>query len=451
MGLFSSKKEGGLMDVIRCDEREYLIWKWSPNDEPSRRENAIRYGSSLRVKQGEVAVFVYKQQNGNIQDFIEGPYDQTLKTANFPVLTSIVGAAWGGNSPFQAEVYFINLAGNIKIPFFVNEFDIADPRFLDFVVPVSVKGSIIFNVTDYKEFINLNRMINFDIEDFTDQVKHSVIRYIKSIISNAPADSGIPVIQIERKIDTISTLVQEKLQTALYHDYGVNLKRVDISGIIINKESEGYLELKSVTSDIQRATLQAQADAGIKNIYAQQTIGAENLQESLRIQREETQRAQRLQTESVNLSAHQINIQGDVAKTAAESLGQLGGSGGSSMSFGEGGGMNPAAMMTGMMMGTAVGGGMTNMMGNMMQGLNQPQPPAPPQGVIASYHISQNGQQAGPYTMNQLQQLISQGVLTPNTHVWKQGMGQWEIAMNVPEVASLFGNTPPPLPPPVLP
>jgi len=28
MGLFSrNNDEGGLMDVIRCDEKEYLIWK----------------------------------------------------------------------------------------------------------------------------------------------------------------------------------------------------------------------------------------------------------------------------------------------------------------------------------------------------------------------------------------------------------------------------------------
>ena len=30
MGLFSSKKEGGMMDMIRCDEQDYLIWKWRP-------------------------------------------------------------------------------------------------------------------------------------------------------------------------------------------------------------------------------------------------------------------------------------------------------------------------------------------------------------------------------------------------------------------------------------
>ena len=74
MGIFSKKySDGGLMNVIRCDEKEYLVWKWRPNNQElgeSKRENSIRYGSSLRVKDGEMAVFVYSGSNGNNQDYI---------------------------------------------------------------------------------------------------------------------------------------------------------------------------------------------------------------------------------------------------------------------------------------------------------------------------------------------------------------------------------------------
>ena len=133
MGLFGSSKSksGGLMNVIRCDEAEYLVWKWRPLGQgvnSTSRENAIRYGSSLRVKDGEVAVFVYKQQSGILQDFIVGPYDDTITTANFPVLSSIVGLAFGGESPFQAEIYFINLQSNNQIKFAIPYFDVVDPR-----------------------------------------------------------------------------------------------------------------------------------------------------------------------------------------------------------------------------------------------------------------------------------------------------------------------------------
>ena len=158
MGLFDRKKEGGLMDVIRCDEQEYLVWKWRPSGEANstKKENAIRYGSSLRVKDGEVAVFVYKKDGGEMMDYIMGPHDQKIETANFPVLTSIVGSLWGGNTPFQAEIYFINLQGNNQVRFAVPYFDVADPRYPDFTVPVAVRGTITFNLTDYKQFIKLN-------------------------------------------------------------------------------------------------------------------------------------------------------------------------------------------------------------------------------------------------------------------------------------------------------
>ena len=87
MGLFDrSNRKGGFMDEIRCDEPSYLIWKWHPSGSQvseNQRENSIRCGSSLRVKDGEVAVFVYKQKDGTMQDFIVGPFDQTIKISLF--------------------------------------------------------------------------------------------------------------------------------------------------------------------------------------------------------------------------------------------------------------------------------------------------------------------------------------------------------------------------------
>lgn len=430
------------MDVIRCDEQEYLVWKWRPKGadvNSTKRENSIRYGSSLRVKDGEVAVFVYKQKDGTLQDFIEGPYDDTLKTANFPVLANIVGAAWGGSSPFQAEVYFINLAGNVQIRFAVPYFDVFDPRFLDFAVPVAVRGSIMFNITDYKAFIKLQRLINFDLEAFKKQVKDAVVKYVKGFVTNAPSQYGIPVLQLERKVLEVNELIQQKLSPIFKDDFGVNLKRLDISTIDPDKESEGYMELRNVTADQQRRTINAQTDVGIKNLNATQAINAENMAETLRIQREEAQRAQRLQTETNFIGAHALDQQTDVLKTGAANLGQMGNMGG-------GGGMNPAGIMTGMMMGGALGGqmaGMMNQMGNAMQGQMNTPPPIP----TVAYMIAVNGAQSGPFNIQQLQQLVQQGQVNTNTYVWKQGMANWELAGNVQELKSLFvANTPPPIP-----
>ena len=449
MGLFGKSKEGGFMDVIRCDEPEYLVWKWRPSGEAlsTKKENAIRYGSSLRVKDGELAVFVYKnKKDGILQDFIEGPYDQTIKTKNFPVLTSIVGLAFGGESPFQAEIYFMNLSGNIQLKFGIPQFDIFDFRHPDFGVPVMVRGTATFNITDYKNFIKLNRLIDFDLDSFKAQIKDTVVRKAKSIVLSKCDNDQIPVVQIERKIDVISEAVENKLSDIMKDDFGVNLKRFDFNAVEIDKESEGYIELKRITADESSKTIAAAGDVNRKNIADQQRINADNMEEALKIQREEAQRAQKLQTESGFIAAHQMNLQADVAKTAADSMGKMGsGAGGAG---GAGGGMmDPGSMMASMAMGGAVGSGMAGMMGNMMQGMNDPKQ-SPPPAPNVQYSISQNGQQSGPFSYNELQMLVTQGKLTKETYVWKQGMSDWVFAGQVNELSSLFAVAPPPPPPP---
>ena len=422
MGLFDRKKEGGLMDVIRCDQENYLVWKWRPSGEANstRKENAIRYGSSLRVKDGELAVFVYKQNDGTMMDYIVGPHDQKIETVNFPVLTSIVGSLWGGNTPFQAEVYFINLQGNNQVKFAVPYFDVADPRFPDFCVPVAVRGTITFNLTDYKQFIKLNRLIDFDLEKFSQQVKGMVTKYVKNFVANCPQDNNIPVLQLERKVVEISDLVQARLASQFEDDFGVNLKRFDISAIEIDKESGNYYELTRLTKE-------------------QQMRRAE-------IDTEQYERVSKLSAESQFIQAHAINQQADVLKTAAQSMGQMGG-----MDLG-GGGMNPA----GMMMGMAMGGAMGNQMAGMMNNFGQPTQPQQPMGGVATpppipgsvqYMIAVNGQQYGPYNVQQMQQMAQSGQINAQTLVWAQGMPQWVAAGSVPELAQLFMATPPPMPP----
>ena len=442
MGLFGNKSEGGMMDVIRCDEQEYLVWKWRPSGEATstKKENAIRYGSSLRVKDGEMAVFVYQQKDGALQDYITGPYDQTIKTANFPVLSGIVGLAFGGASPFQAEIYFINLSGNIQIKFGVPYFDVFDPRFLDFAVPIAARGTITFNITDYQNFIKLNRLINFELEDLNKQIKDAVSKYVKAVITNAPVDNNMPVLQMERKLLDINDLIASKIKDRLEADFGVNMKGFDLASIEVDKESEGYAELRKVTADQTTKTTVAQTDVSIKNLEDMQSINAQNMEETLRIQREEAQRSQKLQTETNFIGTHALNQQTDVLKTGAASLGNMGDMGG-------GGGMNPAGMMTGMMMGGAMGNQMAGMMNNMGQNMQQQQNTPPPPPTI-SYSVSVNGQTAGPFNLEQLQQMVQNGQLTENTHVWKQGMAAWEIAANVEELVNLFGAVPPPPPMP---
>lgn len=450
MALFDrNKRKGGFMDEIRCDEPSYLIWKWHPSGSQlgtNNRENAIRWGSSLRVKDGEVAVFVYKQKNGTMQDFIVGPFDETIKTANFPVLASIVGLAYDGGTPFQAEVYFINLARVIQVRFGVPFFDVYDPRFLDFGVPVAVRGTASFGITDYREFVKLHRLSNFSLDDFQKQIRDAVCRYIKDAVANAPAANNIPVVQIESKTAQINDAVEYDISRRLSETFGVTVSGVDIGAIEIDKSSEGYRQLMSVTKDLTGATVKAEAEAKIRDIAAKQRIEAENYAETLRMQREETKYAQHLHTRSTNIGAYQVEKQAEVGVAGAEALGHMGENGAGSVDMGGGGmGFNPAAMMASMAVGGAVGQNIAGIMNNSMAGVNQTAPSGatPPPVPVVAYHIAVNGQATGPFDLNVLQQMATSGQFNADSLVWKNGMSEWVKAGTIDELKSMFVVMPP--------
>lgn len=438
MGIFKKQSAGGFMDEIRCDEPSYLIWKWHPAGAQlgnNNRENAIRWGSSLRVKDGEVAVFVYHQKNGTMQDYIEGPYDETIKTANFPVLASIVGLAYDGGTPFQAEVYFINLARIIQVKFGVPFFDVYDPRLPDFGVPLAVRGTVSFQIRDYREFIKLNRLNTFDLNDFQKQIRDAVCRYVKDAVANAPAANNIPVIQIETKTAQINDAVEYDIGERLKESFGVLVSGVDIAAIEIDKTSEGYRQLMAVTRDIAATRVEAETQDYV---------------ERLRIQREEGQYAMHKQTQTANIGAFQVEKQAEVGVAGAQALGQMGASGAGDVNLGGSGeGFNMATMMASMAVGGAVGQNIAGAMNNMMGGINQQTTPGavPPPIPAVAYHVAVNGQATGPFDISVLTQMAAAGQLTADSSVWKNGMAQWAKAGTVDELKNLFANAMPPIPP----
>lgn len=452
MGIFS--KNGGILNVIRCDEPNYLIWKWHPagvQSGNSKRENAIRFGSALHVKDGEVAVFVYRQRNGMMQDYIEGPFDEYLKTANLPVLSSIIGLAYNGDTPFQAEVYFINLAKVIQTRFGVPFFDVFDPRFPDFGVPVAVRGTVTFHITDYRSFIKLHRMIDFNLDTFQKQVKDAISRYVKDAVANAPAANSIPVVQLETKTALINDAIEYDVTERLKESFGVTVTGVDVGAIEIDKQSMAYRQLLAVTKDVTAATTEAQKQAAIKNIADMQRIEARDYEESLRIKREEGQYAQHKQTQSTNIGAYQVEKQAEVGVAGANALGQMGANGAGSINMGSesggGTGFNPATMMVGMALGGAIGQNIAGTMNGVLSNMNLNQgPTVPPAVPVSTYYVAVNGKATGPFTKEVLSQMASSGQFHTNSLVWKQGMSNWEQAVTVNDLTSVFQSSMPPVP-----
>lgn len=318
-----------------------------------------------------------------------------------------------------------NLAKGSQIRFRIPYFDVFDPRFENFAVPVAVECMLVYAVDDIGKFNSINKTQNINDGMFQQKLKGQLTKFIKGVVTNAPIDNQISVLQMERKILEISELVQQYVTPKVESLFGVNIRSVDITEITFDKTSPGFRELKAVTTDLEKDTLQTRSGLNLDAMRRQQELnlgGQEEMQrmqlehqrESMRIQREELQRASRLQTETNFLGAHQANLNAGVQTAQAQAQGRL---------FAPQ--MPQMPPMPGM-------GGM---------------PPMPGLVPQVSYMVGVNGQQVGPCDWNQLQQMVQQGQLTHQTYVWKQGMPQWQLAGEVVELLPLFQGEVPQMPP----
>ena len=362
-----------------------------------------------------------------------------------------------------------NLSKGSQLNFAIPYFDVFDPRLQDYGVPVSVHGAVVYAIEDMDLFHSVNRNEGYSDETFKNKLRGQLTKFIKSVVSNAPSDAQIPVVQIERKIFEISELIQQRVTPQVEKLFGITIRSLDITGINVDKESRGYRELKALTADLEKERMMAQHNAQISNFNLNndlqqdmlkkqselnldamgrkqeldlggqeelQRMNLENQRETMRIQREEMQRASRLQTEQTFMGAHQANLNAGVLNNATDN-------GINAFRQQTMGGMNNMGQMGGapLMPGQKGMGGAPQMPG---MGAAIPQ---------VQYFIGINGQQYGPCDWNKLQQLVQQGQLTQQSYVWKNGMAQWEFAGNVAELAPLFQGTAPQMPgmPPTMP
>lgn len=362
-----------------------------------------------------------------------------------------------------------NLSKGSQLNFAIPYFDVFDPRLQDYGVPVSVHGAVVYAIEDMDLFHSVNRNEGYSDETFKNKLRGQLTKFIKSVVSNAPSDAQIPVVQIERKIFEISELIQQRVTPQVEKLFGITIRSLDITGINVDKESRGYRELKALTADLEKERMMAQHNAQISNFnlnndlqqdmlkkQSEQNLDAmdrkqeldlggqeelqrmnlENQRETMRIQREEMQRASRLQTEQTFMGAHQANLNAGVLNNATDN-------GINAFRQQTMGGMNNMGQM----------GGAPQMPGQKGMG-GAPQMPGMGAAVPqVQYYIGINGQQYGPCDWNKLQQLVQQGQLTQQSYVWKNGMAQWEFAGNVAELAPLFQGTAPQMPgmPPTMP
>ncbi len=374
MGLWD-KLKNELIDIIEFldDSNNTLVHRFD------RYQNEIKNGAQLTVRPGQVAVFI---NEGEVADVFQ-PGMHKLTTENLPILATLKGWKYGFNSPFKAEVLFVNTTQITDQKWGTQSpISLSDPRFGFF--DIRAFGTYAIRVKDAAKFID--ELVGTDGDYTTDKIKGQLKSLVVTRSSDAIAETELPIEKYASNLDEISADVHGRMSLD-FEKYGLELTTFFVENISMPDE------IKKEIYELSRLSSQVDLDklAKLKTAKA--------------------------------------------IEKAAENDGMAGGGMGMGMGF---------AMAN--QMGQTLGQQQQQQQQAPQQqsGGTPPPPPVPP---ALTFHVVVNGAQAGPYDMNTIKQMVSSGQITKETLVWREGMANWGSAGDVNELSSVFGSIPPPLPP----
>lgn len=259
--LVSTEAEAmGLFDKIRGEFIDIIEWTdSSPNTlvyRFQRHGNEIKNGAQLTVREGQSAVFI---DEGQLAD-VFGPGMYTLDTENLPVLSTLKGWKHGFESPFKAEVYFVNMRQFTDQKWGTkNPVTMRDPEF----GPVRVRafGTYAMRVSDPGKFIReiVGTDGHFTTEDVTDQVRNVLV----ARFSDAMASSGIPVLDMAANYDEFGRKLADRVSGDM-DGYGIELRTLLVENISLPPAVEEVLDKRTsmgVVGDLDQYTKFQAAEA----------------------------------------------------------------------------------------------------------------------------------------------------------------------------------------------
>ncbi len=231
-----------LFSVVRFDglrNRDWLIYKYPSED--------IVLGSQLIVQEGQAAIFV---KGGVVADvFCPGTY--TLSTQNLPIIKSLVNLPFGGETPFSAEIYFLNTTVRLDINWgTIDPIQLVDPKYY-VKLRVRAFGQMGLRVLDstalFKQMIG--GMQKADIVKF-DKVKEYyrglLVIKVKSAIADAIITNGVSALEISAKLEKLSEAVSQQIAPEFAH-YGFEVVNFYIQSI--NFPDEDFEKINKILED----------------------------------------------------------------------------------------------------------------------------------------------------------------------------------------------------------
>jgi membrane protease subunit (stomatin/prohibitin family) len=262
MGLFSWLF-GQFIDVIDWTDssRDTMVWRFP------RQGNEIKYGAKLVVRESQIAVFV---NEGEIADVMEpGTYE--LETNNLPILTNLQHWDHGFNSPFKAEVYFVNtkrftdLKWGTKNPVMVrdSEFD---------MVRLRAFGTYEIRISDAEAF--LREIVGTDGHFTTDEIDDQLSNLIVSKLAVVLGRDDTPVLDMAGNYEQFGQYITEGI-APFFDEYGLELTKILVENISLPDEVQKALDKRTsraITGDLDDH-LKYQAAEAMGNAQSGSTMG----------------------------------------------------------------------------------------------------------------------------------------------------------------------------------
>jgi len=253
----------GLLDWLFGEFIDVIEWTDNSHDTMvyrfNRQDNEIKYGAKLIVRESQVAVFV---NEGEIADVL-GPGIYELETKNLPVLTKLQHWDHGFNSPFKAEVYFLNtkrftdLKWGTKNPIMVR-----DPEFS--MVRLRAYGTYEIRIEDPARF--LREIVGTDGHFTTDEIEDQLTNLIVSKFATVLGEDKTPVLDLAGNYERFSDYITEHI-APYFKEYGLELTKMLIENISLPDEVEKAIDARSsreITGDLD-ANLKYQTGNALGN------------------------------------------------------------------------------------------------------------------------------------------------------------------------------------------
>jgi membrane protease subunit (stomatin/prohibitin family) len=188
-----------------------------------RYQNEIKNGAKLIVREGQTAVFINEGQLADV--FAPGTYDLTTK--NLPILATLKGWKYGFNSPFKAEVYFVNThlftdeKWGTKSPI-----TLSDDRFG--LVEIRAFGTYAFKISDAGKFIK--DIVGTDSNFTNFEINEHLKSLIATRFTNTVGQANLPIELYAANTTELSDTCREVMSPE-FESVGISLEKFYIENV----------------------------------------------------------------------------------------------------------------------------------------------------------------------------------------------------------------------------